>query len=336
MRLVLIYLGNRVPKYVLKNYNLIRSNFPKNEVWLVVDSEKHFDKMSKSEILVWLAPKISSYGENHNTYRNNFWIETRNRFFALEEFHKSFSDQSLLHIESDVIIFPEFPMNDIDNIHKSIAYPMSSPDVGIASVLYCKTVEATKFFSEFAFQEINDNPRVTDTEILGSFYKNYSDKALILRSGPDHFEAYNYHNDGVNKSLSGEKSEINNFGIFDASTLGIHLCGTDPRNQFGISSVINPLNHHFLNVSRCKFEVINDHIYVTCGNETRVLYSLHNHSKNIKLFDTSNLKYFINLLYRREAGSYHRFSINGFFLYFADYFFVLLSKIKKSFSGATQ
>jgi len=333
MRIVLVYLGDVVPKYVLKNYGLIKSNFPKNEIWLLLDSEKLFEKMKKNKIQAWLTPRILPDNRYHKTYRNNFWIETRNRFFALENFHDRFNDQSLLHVESDVIIFPSFPINNLDAIDKLIAYPLSSPDVGIASTLYFKTPEATKYLSQFALEEINNNPQITDTEVLGKLYQQNPDKIFILRSGPDQFGAYNNDNQAIQTSLSGEKSEINNSGIFDASTLGIHLCGTDPRNQFGISKVLDSLDHHFLNVYRCEFEVSNDRIDLIFGNEKRTIYSLHNHSKNIKLFDKSNLIYFRNVVKRRKFGKYHSFSIISFFLYCVDYLFLVVRKIKKNIFG---
>ena len=333
MRIVLVYLGNAVPRYVFKNYNLIKSNFPKNEVWLVLDSVKLFKKTKIKKIQAWLTPKILSDNIQSKTYRNNFWIETRNRFFAIEKFHERFNDQSLLYVESDVMILPSFPMNDLDTIDKLIAYPLSAPEVGIASTLYCKTPEGTKYLSQFVLKEIKNNPQITDTEILGKFYQQNPDKTFILRSGPDQFDAYNNGNKAIQISLAGGKSEINSSGIFDASTLGIHLCGTDPRNQLGISKVLDPLDHHFLNVYRCKFEVSNDRINLTFRNETRTLYSLHNHSKNIKLFDNSNLIYFRNVINRRQFGKFNSFSVSSFFLYCIDYLLLIAQKIKKSIFG---
>jgi hypothetical protein len=333
MRIVLVYLGEAVPRYVLQNYNVIKNNFPRNEVWLVLDSEKLFKKIKTKKIQAWLTPRILPDNIQSKTYRDNFWVETRNRFFALEKFHERFNDQSLLHVESDVIILPSFPMNDLDTIDKLLAYPLSSPEVGIASTLYCKTPEGSKYLSQFVLNEIKNYPQITDTEILGKFYQQNPDKTLILRSGPDHFDAYNIGDEAMQISLAGEKSEINSFGIFDASTLGIHLCGTDPRNKLGISKVLDPLDHHFLNVNRCKFEVSNDRINLTFRNETRTLYSLHNHSKKIKLFDNSNLVYFRRIIKRRQSGKYYSFSIRSFFLFCRDYLHLIVRKIKKEIFG---
>jgi hypothetical protein len=328
MRIALVYLGNSLPKYVLKNYIYIKKTFYENDVWLILDSKKIFDKIAKTENQVWLAPKIMP-SNNTQAYRNNFWVETRNRFFALEKFHERFSDQSLLHIESDVVIFPTFPMTKIAEINKSLAFPMSSPKIGIASTLYFKTSEATKFLCEFTDNEVKNNAKITDTEILGNFFQSHPDKVFILRSGPDDLEAYNNSNHYQQTSLSGDKSWINDLGIYDASTLGIHLCGTDPRNHFGVSIILDPLNHHFLKIYRCKFELDNDKITLITGNEKRVIHSLHNHSKNIKLFDKSNLTYFKKVIDRQRSGKYLRFSIAGLLYYCLDYLHIVANKFNR-------
>jgi len=328
MRIALVYLGDSLPKYVLKNYFFIKKTFLENDIWLVVDSKKIFNKITKTEIQVWLAPKIMPSNDT-KAYRNNFWIETRNRFFALEKFHESFSDQSLLHIESDVIIFPTFPMSKIDEINKSIAFPMSSPKVGIASTLYFKTSEATKFLCKFAANEVKNNTKITDTEILGNLYQKYPDKVFIFRSGPDELEAYNNVNDCQQASLSGDKSLVNDLGIYDASTLGIHLCGTDPRNHFGVSIILDPLNHHFLKIYQCEFELDNGEITLINGNEKRLIHTLHNHSKNIKLFDKSNLAYFKKVIDRRMSGKYVRFSTTGLLHYCLDYLYIIANKFNR-------
>ena len=274
-----------MPKYALKNYLSITSNFPTFEVWLIVDNQKLYQRLSKSDFRVWLAPKRMPVADTkRNSYRKAFWIKTTNRFYAMRDFHLSHPEGGILQIESDVIISPTFPMSKFQDIEQLLAYPMSSPQVGVASTLWSKNVAGSELLSSFTGSCLALNPSLTDTDILGMLAIAHSSEVLILRSGPDNNSAYTNISKSSVLTLSGSPHPINSHGIFDASTLGIHLCGSDPRNTFGISSVFDPLPHHFLKVGNMDFSISNGSIFTTICNETKEVYSLHNHAKRIDFF----------------------------------------------------
>lgn len=329
IRIVFVYLGDRVPNYAIKNYFLVSRMFPKSEVWFVVDDSKTFESLARRNVRVWLSPhrgKIND--EARNSYRNGFWVNTTNRFFALFEFHLNFPDQSILHIESDVILFSNFPMEKFNQISQKLAFPMSSPEIGLASSLWSKNLESTRLLVDFTRGELSDNPQLTDTEILGKFSQSHSDDVLILRSGPSNPSVYRESSHPEVFSLEGGSSHINGFGIFDASTLGIHLCGSDPRNSFGKSRVFDPLPHHFLKVGQLDVYVDNGRIFIRTGDEVREVYSLHNHSKNRSFFEGDFELRLMRMLKRRSLGMTTKFSISGLFYCLQDYFKIALRGLK--------
>lgn len=301
--------------------------FPRNEVWFVVDNSKTFESLVRRDVRAWLSPHRSQINaEARNLYRNGFWVNTTNRFFALFDFHQTFPDQSVLHIESDVILFANFPMDKFDQISQKLAFPMSSPEIGLASSLWSKNLESTGLLVDFTRKELSDNPQLTDTEILGRLSLSHSNDVLILRSGPSNPSVYRTSSHPEVFALEGSGSHINDFGIFDASTLGIHLCGSDPRNSFGKSRVFDPLPHHFLAVGQLDFYVDNRRIFIRAGEEVREIYSLHNHSKNHSFFEGDFDLRLMPMLQRRALGMTTKFSLAGLLYCLQDYFKIALRK----------
>ena len=265
-----------------------------------------------------------------NSYRKAFWIKTTNRFYAMRDFHLSHPEGGILQIESDVIISPTFPMSKFQDIEQLLAYPMSSPQVGVASTLWSKNVAGSELLSSFTGSCLALNPSLTDTDILGMLAIAHSSEVLILRSGPDNNSAYTNISKSSVLTLSGSPHPINSHGIFDASTLGIHLCGSDPRNTFGISSVFDPLPHHFLKVGNMDFSISNGSIFTTICNETKEVYSLHNHAKRIDFFVGDFHEKLSTYLSRRSSGVWKRFSLGGFIGFISDYYFLALAKLRNS------
>lgn len=330
----MVYLGKIIPKYALSNYRAISKNFPDYQTWFIVDEESNFEELRRVGINSWLVPKIiNDFNTQRSTYRNGFWLNTTNRFYAMEEFHKANPDFPILQIESDVVISRSFPMQDFSSINESFAFPMSSPTVGLASTLWCKNAEATRSLADFSRDCVSGDPKLTDTDILGLLAINRADEVLVLRSGPDNPKAYRSKVDGNKLTLRGANHQINEFGIFDASTIGIHLCGSDPRNSFGISHVFDPLIHHFMDISTLDFMIEGSDIYLTIGGEKRLIYSIHNHSKQDSFFRGDFARELESYLDKRADGQFQRFSLYGLIKCLEDYWNLLRNKIRFSSRG---
>ncbi len=318
----------------MQNYFTISQNFPKYEVWFIVDDEMNHQRLRKRGVNSWLAPReVSPNLPGRSSYRNGFWINTTNRFLAMNHFHQSKPDLSLLQVESDVILSKKFPMDSFVGIESRIAYPLSSPDVGLASTLWCRDADATSYLAGFALKCISENSLVTDTDILGLLVKSAPEDVLLLRSGLDDLDVYRNNKDWNVKSLQGSEHPINSLGVFDASSLGIHLCGSDPRNSFGVSRVFSPLPHHFMNLKALNFHIEDNEIFLSTNYESRLIYSLHNHSKNSRYFSGDFVQILSSYLPRRDKGEFARFTIRGFTLCVLDYLELAKNRIRRMAHG---
>lgn len=224
-------------------------------------------------------------------------------------------------------------MDSFLDIENKLAFPLSSPDVGLASTLWCRDSDATAYLADFAIDCLSNNALVTDTDILGELVKSNPEDVLVLRSGPDNLNAYKGNVGSKMGSLSGSEHPINSLGVFDASSLGIHLCGSDPRNSFGVSRVFSPLPHHFMNLEALNFQILAGEIHLSIKEETRQIFSLHNHSKNPRYFSKDFSQELSSFLSRRAEGEFLRFSFRGFTLCIADYFQLFKNKIRNFFPG---
>jgi hypothetical protein len=323
---VLVYLGKKIPRYVISNYRYLEKSFPKHELWIVLDEPRLAERLRKKGIRTWVASKSKI---SNASYRNGFWTQTLNRFFALEEFFLQNSNGSVLHVEADVILFPTFPIDQLDDITKNIAYPLSDSMVGVASTFWLRTSEDISFFCDFLRQKKFTEPHLIDTTALGLFAKAHTDKVLVLRSGLDSALSYNNLDD---LRLTGDDDAINSKGIFDASTLGIYLCGTDPRNTFGVSHLFSPLRHHRINPESLSFRSENSVLFAELGSELRPIYSLHNHSKDKRLFNSGNENYLLNRYLRSNGFTAWSFSLIGFRGFVYDYIQIVRFKIQFNFS----
>jgi len=299
-----------------------------------VDQENNHAELLQRGIKSWLSRKVeTSRGFTRDKYRNGFWLNTTNRFFALQEFHRTIPHDSILHVEADVIISKQFPMSSFAEIRHPIAFPMSSPSVGLASTLWLRDSSSTDKLAEFAISKLSENPNYSDTDLLGLLAQTTPEEVLVLRSGPDDLSVYRNEITQNQQSLKGSDHRINNDGIFDASTIGIHLCGTDPRNSFGVSRIFDPLVHHFMKLDSIGFVIENNQVFLTTINERRTIYSFHNHSKNGKYFKNDFSQELSRYLPKRTFGEFKIISLVAFLKCLADYQQILMNKIKQTTFG---
>lgn len=311
---MLVYLGLKVPRYVLSNYRYLNQTFPDQEIWLIVDNPKIVSELRGLGIRVWLASPSMA---DRSSYRQGFWLQTLNRFFALEEFSIQHPIGQILHVEADVILFPNFPLSEFEMLPKNIAYPLSKMNVGVASTVWFRTSADVTQFVDFVRAERVKDYSLIDTTALGLFAIQSAEKVAILRSGLSSLGSYNENAETF--ILSGDELDLNTKGIFDASTLGIYLCGTDPRNTFGVSKIFSQLEHHSINPKSLNFDLLKSIIYVKYGDEVRPLYSLHNHAKDVRLFMFGKEQYLFDRFMRAQGEPSIKISVSGFLGFINDY-----------------
>lgn len=316
-----MYLGEVLPKYVALNIRMVQSRFSSHEVVLLVDSQKLYDECNAKNLPAELieSPKTSwkpvkdsiSYSAD---FRDDFWFRTVARFDALRSYLKMYPNEEILHIEADVLLTPTFPMSFFANNHKfGIAYPITNRDQGVASTFYIKELKALEHFLEYCEKCFLENSTSTDVSILGSYYQDFPERCLVLPTSPSETFDFNSHVDYSLKQTMSEHFKITN-GLFDASTWGQFLTGHDPKNSVGFTPIFLNQNHHAIRTNRVTFRISTDsRVFVSLGGNETEIFSLHVHSKNEILFDSTRSTRFLTHLVSMQNGKVkYRFNLGLF------------------------
>ena len=114
MRLVLVHLGAAQAEHLWLNMKSILKRFPKIEITFIsdryhqqlpVDSRVSFFQYQRTEVDRTILTNL----EHDSKFRSGFWHFTIERFLALEQYHQRFPWSKVLHIESDILLLPNFP-----------------------------------------------------------------------------------------------------------------------------------------------------------------------------------------------------------------------------------
>lgn len=284
-----MYLGIRTPRYVLLNLNLLRSRFPRNRIVFLSDSSKNVENARKIGVESTFVPSpeenwsIKPKNFSHDTeFRSGFWYKTFARFYALSYFSQQKPLDSFLHVESDVLLLPSFPLQKFSQIKESMAYPLSTTRDAAASTLYVKNYESYLRFMAFAESRVNDDPTTTDMSVLAQYAEQQPSNVLIL---PSSLQSSSSFTDATPaRDYDKFSREIDLFdGIFDANTWGQFLTGQDPKNAHGLSKIYHHMPHHAIEPRKYEFSY-KENLSVTLDNQKTNLHSLHIHSKNSKFF----------------------------------------------------
>ena len=314
MEIVLVYLGKvKLPKYVLVNIKYLKETFPKNKITFISDNIMNLDIVKLLGVNTFhcsdfyrTAPEEYLESAPDLKFRGGFWFLTFARFFAINEYCERFKLNSLLHLESDVLLMKSFPFDKISELN-GLAFPLVNSGYAAASTLFIKDHLSISTLCEFIKEQILVNPKTTDMDILGSpdLAKRVEITYLpIAFGGACHFEYWVSKED--HKSLC---TDVQYFGgIFDGMTWGQYLTGEDPRNHYGIRKLYRNQIHHSVLINSYEIFFVNNRLYVKNEYQTFEIYSLHIHSKDKRLFKYENDYKFLN---QRILDSYsgERFEI---------------------------
>jgi hypothetical protein len=246
------------------------------------------------------------FNAHDQNFRRGFWRFSLERLFALEEFHRKNPGLRILHIESDVLLLPNFPWKELEMVDQ-ILWNNYNVDRDVSALHYFPSYNLHRVFLDDVQIELKRNPKHTDMTVLAavrdlhksiySLFPSLSQSQMQLRSP-------------LNSSpelLIAKISETRFFngGIFDGAPFGMWLAGHDPRNNYGKAlihdssplssgdSVIDPRNVGYeMDVEGNVF------IKPLRGGEKLSLWNLHIHSKSLKLFSdnwTHELRRLVNL-----------------------------------------
>lgn len=295
MNLVFAHFGSPIPKHLAKNIKRATLLFPTHQIFLITDLELDKSIFEKVFIHKYVYDKywwkLQSQLKHSKDFRDNFWFTSTARFLGLADFSNSFKEE-FLHIESDVIIANDFPFEKISNAKYDFMFPIVSDLNAIASTIYIKNPEAASYLAKFALIESEKNNLTTDMYILRELSKMGEVKFAPLPTAPI---------DNYDKSIS-----KNSFlqladlliptlgGVFDGFDLGRYLFGDDPRNKRGFSTLRDNDTRTYLDVRSLNLVMRPERDFPFLINNESDFYvpvfSLHIHSKNLKLFQIKKSK----------------------------------------------
>lgn len=331
MQIVFAHFYSRLPKHLVLNLKRAISLFPDHQVCLITDQDtRHLQSFN---LKIAKYNPSSSWQEietilNHPVdFRNNFWFVSLARFIAIAEFSKN-SPAPILHVESDVLLAPDFPFHSLSKLEQDYAFPVVSNDLAIASCLYFKSSLAAQTLASFTIKSVNFNTSTTDMHILKNFINDFGGKIQILPSGP--YQPSAFKNADI-EFLKQIKSSISYFdGIFDGFDIGRFLFGDDPRNNRGLSVLRRNDSRTYLDASKIDLLMTKNREFPSVKNISDFtvlpIYSLHIHSKKLNIFRE---KYTNKLINRAVSKSKNKSrTIFSFSVFLKSLFAALLRRIR--------
>lgn len=308
MQIVFVHLNSRIPIHLFMNLRRTRALFPSKNITLISNVNQRVPKGINLELFTkgnqWY--EVENRLGHPKNFRNNFWMTSLGRFMAIAEYQNKIND-SILHIESDVIISRDFPVNIFENTVSQISYPVLSNDRGIASILFLPDkVSSTELLSELQASSLSD-PFTSDMLILGNMFRK-SGTVSPLPIGPTGVE--NYRGFLPNQLLEHWQKDIKKFGgVFDGWDIGGFFFGTDPRNARGRSYLQRDVPSEFSEIRKwnIKYSKTRDFIDLENNNERIPIFCLHVTSKQLSLFKVNLPRKKIIKLLRVKESEYSRF-----------------------------
>lgn len=294
LKVVLVHIGDAPAVHLWENLRSLLSRFPNNEFVLVSDREH--SQAPKNSRLTFFQYYRDQEAQNtleglaHDSkFRSGFWQLTLERFFALEKYHAFNPGTKIIHIESDILLLPNFPFEAFDKLPK-LAWQRVDDTRDIASILVLPSFHETAWLINEMLKWLSDNNSLTDMTLLNSIRVANPKRIDVLPSFSIELDAELPWNGELNGKLALELSSDEGFfnGIFDPAAFGMWLGGSDPRNYYGRQILFDTSEilsgGTYVNPARFKY-VFNNQGQLFCIGEhsqTRI-WSLHIHSKDLRL-----------------------------------------------------
>lgn len=291
MKVVFVHFGPKIPKYLIFNIRRTCDLFPNHQVFLLVDRQQD-NIIGRANFQIQQVFLDHQYADIRNRlshpsdFRDNFWFSSLVRLTAICNFVIE-DNQPILHIESDVLLAKDFPIDKFHDLDRPIAYTILGENSGVASVFWLRSAESAESLKEFIKNSVLADSGTTDMRILGSFQREYPQEVRILASFPNktlHLNA------PLPMSIAQdfEYTRSHFQGYFDAADLGQFIFGDDPRNHRGVKYLRRELKTSYLSPKSLNYVFSTDRQFMNLQSTSdEKVFSLHLHSKNTSIFHAS-------------------------------------------------
>jgi hypothetical protein len=291
--LVLVHLGKTIPLYLLCNIIYLK-RIHKNPI-LISDSNKVISIVNLLGIETYFyegtQQQMSALGNklsHRSHFRDGFWYKAIIRFYAILEFMRTQSVESIIHCESDVWVSPRFPFDKFRDINSQLAFPITGIGLAVPSIVFIGKAKTLHTFLQFSEKIMQEDRSATDMSLLFHFAQCHPELVKVLPTLSRNMGNYNI---DCPDSWISKISTTDFHGIFDGNTYGIYFWGWDPRNEKGFRRLFEAHQNHFLNPRGTSLKTAGDSLILRNSRDESEIYCLHIHSKDIRAFFVSSMRF---------------------------------------------
>jgi hypothetical protein len=299
MKIVFVHLGNAPAEHLWANIRRLEKKFANIEIVLVSDLERsELTSHPRIEFFKYIRP--AAYKEQLSKlnyefkFRSGFWQYTLERLLALYQYHQTFPQKKIMHLESDVLLLDGFPFQIFEQQTK-MSWLSVDENRDVATLVYLPNAQATKILSDALLAYLSSDPTLTDMKFLREFRINNPTEVLLAPSLSIELANLLISNSEIDSQIGLELSSSSKVfgGIFDPAAIGMWLAGSDPRNYYGSRKLFDTREilegGTFINPARFKYRLSdNEELYISINNIESRVWSLHIHSKDLRLFGNSS------------------------------------------------
>ena len=313
MRLIFVHLGDEFPTHLQMNINRSIELFPNIPIVLIVNSSQNMDIYRGSDIeYFYYQTPVPEYMEKINSsldlkFRRGFWVYSLMRLDAIVSYMNSTNPGPIIHVESDVILMPNFPWDKIQ-LMNNVSWTRYNSVRDSAALIYFPELQKANEFSRILDQFLRKSSNATDMSVLSRMSHTHLDKFEILPALENPINALvnsmRLENFDELEKMSKNFSIFN--GIFDAAAIGMWLTGQDPKNSYGSTKVMSLSNINngdsAIDPSKGAYKIKNSNLFLDIEDSEIPIWNLHIHSKNLKLFGLNWEKELRQFVHKTNVG----------------------------------
>ena len=187
--LIFIHLGSTPPQHLWDGMERSKRQFPRTRILLVTNCDKVTRLAESKDIEVYRYSSSASAEEIFSKinqsldfdFREGFWRFSLERLFAFCDVHEYVGDIPLLHIESDILTFDNFPWSSFSDLRK-MSWLKFNDEADVASIISSPNTSLTRRFREHLETVLSKEPYLTDMTVLSHIRRHYPGEYELLPS----------------------------------------------------------------------------------------------------------------------------------------------------------
>lgn len=293
---IFVHLGKSIPKYLELNLKRTHNLFPNSRITLICDNSDFRSNFANISLYKQSESTKEVFSKSHldGNFRSGFWVKSLERLIAVFEYQIRNQVQKLIHIESDVLLMPNFPLDALGDLAIP-TWTKYSDAKSVGAIVCIPTHRHAEQLLQSTLSLIARNTKITDMTLLHELSES-------VKVAETFSHDVLYSNTPLHNSKEKTKRIDLREGFFDPAQIGMWLTGEDPRNHLGMyvihSNELFELGDSKINPAELLYSIDSEHnLWAKNPSGTEFpIWSLHIHSKNKKLFrekDSSELIKFI-------------------------------------------